>query len=294
MEQTDKTRSAVFAAVVTTVVVLALSLVLTGPVWLWAAIMIVADGLAVLAGRHLVHRREQAQLREIMEQQRAQIEEPPAVPPDPEPPAHVQYPVSAIPLPSAEVDYRLLFSATVCWRLAGPSTGVPHSSPADLAVNWILTRARELTVLEKPEDFRVVQHRLGVSLGTPLAEPYGQLVAWAVDVSLAVSDEDARRLARLAELRKHERMWEQERRMEVSMRRYLAEDVLKDTGSAVVWWLARHTDQIEESVQMISALAQLTAAANSKELPIPELLRAIEAAEANGHLPAPPQGDGRP
>jgi hypothetical protein len=289
MEQTDRTRSAVFAAVVTTIVVLALSLLVTGPVWMWAAIMIVGDGLAVLLGRHLVYRREQAKLRQIMEQQRTQIEEAAAEQPEPEPPAHVQYPVSAIPLPSAEVDYRLLLSATICWRQISPSTGTPHTSPVDLAVNWILTRARELTVLEKPDDYRVVQHRLAVSLGTPLAEPYGQVVAWAVDVQLIVSDEDARRLTRLAELRKHERMWEQERRMEVSMRRYLSEDVLKDTGSAIVWWLARHPDEIDESVHKITALAQLTAAANSKDLPVPELLRAIQAAEPNGrHIPGTP------
>jgi hypothetical protein len=294
MEQTDKTRSAVLAAVVTTVVVLALSLLVSGPVWVWAAVMLGADGLAVLVALQLVYRREQARLREVMERQRAEAEQPALEAADPEP-THVQYPLSAIPLPSAEVDYRLLLSATICWRQITPSAGTPHTSPVDLAVNWILTRARELTVLEKPDDFKVVQHRLAVSLGTPLAEPYGQVVAWAVDVSLTVSDEDARRLTRLAELRKHERMWEQERRMEVSMRRYLSEDVLKDTGSAVVWWLARHADQIEDSAQMIGHLAQLTAAANSKDMPVPELLRAIQAAEPNGrHIPGPHQPENQP
>jgi hypothetical protein len=287
MGQTDKTRAAVLAAVVVTIAVLALSLVLNGPVWLWATVMIVGDGLAVAVAVNLVHRREQAKLRALVEQQRAQIEEPEQA--EPEPPAHVQYPLSAIPLPSAETDYRLLLSATVCWRQTGPQAGTPHASPVDLAVNWILTRARELTVLERPDDYQVVQHRLAVALGTPLAEPYGHVIAWAVDVKLVVSDEDARRLTRLAELRKHERMWEQERRMEVSMRRYLSEDVLKDTGSAVVWWLARHTDQIEESAQMIGHLAQLTAAANSKDLPAPEMLKLIQAIEPNGrHIPAPP------
>jgi hypothetical protein len=283
MQQTDKTRSAVLAAVVTTIIVLALSLLLTGPVWLWAAIMIVANAVAVLLSMQILHRREQAELRALMKQQ-AEAKRPEAeekAEPEQQP-THVQYPVSAIPLPSAEMDYRLLFSATICWRQTSKTAGVPHASPADLAVNWILSRARELTVLEKPDDYQFVQHRLAVSLGTALAEPYGQVVAWAVDVSLTVSEEDARRLSRLAELRKHERMWEQERRMEVSMRRYLSEDVLKDTGSAVVWWLARHTDEIQESVQMIGALAQLTAAANSKEVPAPELLRTIQAVEANG------------
>ncbi|TCO44234.1 hypothetical protein [Actinocrispum wychmicini] len=286
MEQTDKSRAALLAAVVTIVVVLAVSLVVHGPVWMWAAVVVVGAGGAALAAQHVVHRREQAELRRVMERQQAQIEQKAAEPEETEPPAHVQYPLSAIPLPSSEIDYKVLLSATVCWRQIASTNGPPHTSPVDLAVNWILTRARELTVLEKPEEFQVVQHRLGVSLGTPLAEPYGQVVAWAVDVSLTVSDEDARRLARLAELRKHERMWEQERRMEVSMRRYLSEDVLKDTGSAIVWWLARHPDAVEQTVQLIGPLAQITAAANSKDLPVPELLRAIQAAEANGrHIP---------
>jgi hypothetical protein len=282
MGHSDRTRLALLAGVLTTVVVLTLSVLVTGPIWLWVAIFVGANGIAVLASVQVVHRREQAELRRQMHAKPAETAQPPEETAVPEAPAHVQYPVSAVPLPSSEVDYRFLFSATICWRTTSKTAGVAHASPGDLAVNWILSRARELTLMEKPEDFRVVQHRLAVSLGTALAEPYGQVVAWAVDVSLAVSDEDARRLDRLAELRKHERMWEQERRMEVSMRRYLSEDVLKDTGSAVVWWLARHTDEIEQSVQMIGALAQLTAAANSKDVPAPELLRAIQAAEPNG------------
>ncbi|MCE7003578.1 hypothetical protein LWC34_12170 [Kibdelosporangium philippinense] len=289
MGHSNKTRLALLAAVLTTIVVLASSLLLPGPLGMWAAILVGANGIAVLLARHLVHRWEQAELRKAMEEQRqAKMPEPVAEQPtassEPEQATHVQYPVSAVPLPSSEVDYRFLFSATVCWRQSSPKTVVPHASPGDLAVHWILTRARELTVLERPEDYRVVQHRLAVALGTALAEPYGHVVAWAVDVSLAMSDEDTKRLERLAEMRKHERMWEQERRMEISMRRYLSEDVLKDTGSAVVWWLSRHTDQIEESVQMIGHLAQLTAAANSKEIPGPDLLRAIQAGENGRHI----------
>lgn len=295
MGHSDRTRLVLSAGVLTTIVVLASSLLLPGPIWLWVAIMIGTNGIAVLVSIQVAHRREQTQLRKVMEEQRTPKSDPAAGADGPREherpthPEHVQYPVSAIPLPSAEVDYRFLFSATICYRQTGKTAGIPHASPGDLAVNWMLGRARELTLLEKPEDHRVVQHRLAVALGTALAEPYGQVVAWAVDVALSVSDDDARRLDRLAELRKHERMWEQERRMEVSMRRYLSEDVLSDTGSAVVWWLARHPDQIEESVRMVGALAQLTAAANSKEIPAPELLRAIQAAEPNGrHIPGTP------
>lgn len=47
--------------------------------------------------------------------------------------------------------------------------------------------------------------------------------------------------------------------------------MLKSAGSAVVWWLARHDDDIEKTVDLIGPLAQLTAAANDEE--VPELFR---------------------
>ncbi|GAB3885577.1 hypothetical protein GCM10029964_048470 [Kibdelosporangium lantanae] len=121
MEQTDKTRSALFAAVVTTVVVLALSLLVGGlPTWLWAVILILADGMAVLIARGVVDRREQALLRKIMEQQRGQIEET-VVDPEPDEPTHVQYPISAIPSPAPN-------STTACCSRP-PSAGARSARP---------------------------------------------------------------------------------------------------------------------------------------------------------------------
>ncbi|HEX4722180.1 MAG TPA: hypothetical protein VH333_06665, partial [Pseudonocardiaceae bacterium] len=50
---------------------------------------------------------------------------------------------------------------------------------------------------------------------------------------------------------------------------YLGEDVLKNTGSAVVWWLARAKDDMDvrAAVDLIGALRQLSAAANNSEVP---------------------------
>jgi hypothetical protein len=220
----------------------------------------------------LAHRREQAELRVALERKRAAQPEP-SEPTESQEPRHVQCPISAVPLPSAETDYRFLFSGTVCWNQTGEVPGVRHANPGDVAVNWILARARELTVLEKPDDYRLTQYRLAVSLGAAVTEPQGQVVAWATDITLTVPDEDLRRLSKLSELRKHERVWDYERRLEIDMRRYLSEDVFKDSGSAVVWWLARHIDQIEDGVRLIGALGQLTAAAHNRE--IPELHRSV-------------------
>ena len=105
------------------------------------------------------------------------------------------------------------------------------------------------------------------------------MTAQAADVTLTLAPADRERLRRLNDLRKDEEIREYERHYERNKRRYLGDDVLKSTGSAVVWWLARHEDEIEKAVNMIGPLAQITAAANDEE--VPELFR---------HLLVPPMG----
>lgn len=69
------------------------------------------------------------------------------------------------------------------------------------------------------------------------------------------------------------------RALERNKRRYLSDDVLKDPGSAVVWWLARNDEQVEGTVERIGLLARLSAAANNSEVapPFRDLLYAPEA-----------------
>src|SRR5690606_13970414 len=57
------------------------------------------------------------------------------------------------------------------------------------------------------------------------------------------------------------------RKYECDRREYLGKDVLKDTGSAVVWWLAKHDDQVKQAVDEIGPLAQLSSAANDRDVP---------------------------
>jgi hypothetical protein len=71
----------------------------------------------------------------------------------------------------------------------------------------------------------------------------------------------------LNDLRKDEEVWEHERQHERNKRHYLGDDVLKSAGSAVVWWLARHENEIERAVDMIGPLAQIAAAAKDEEVP---------------------------
>lgn len=62
-------------------------------------------------------------------------------------------------------------------------------------------------------------------------------------------------------------IWEHERKYEQNKRAYLRGDVLKDPGSAVVWWLTRNDDHVEKTVQDIGLLAQLSSAANNTDVP---------------------------
>ncbi|MFE3883634.1 hypothetical protein ACFXPQ_12135 [Streptomyces lydicus] len=200
--------------------------------------------------------------------------EPPATPA--EPPYQETRVVDAA-LPSATDGYDFLFSATVWWRPAldhaEPSSG---TSPA-LAVSSIVSRALEVVHREEPGRASFARHLLEGELGVPLPDRSGRVKALAADVTLTLAPADRERLRKLNDLRKDEEIWEYERQHERNKRRYLGDDVLKSAGSAVVWWLARHENDIEKAVDMIGPLAQIAAAAHDEE--VPELFR---------HLLVPP------
>jgi hypothetical protein len=84
----------------------------------------------------------------------------------------------------------------------------------------------------------------------------------AESVRLQLPPEDQKRLDELATLRKEEGLWEYQRRYQVSKRDYLRTDVLKDPGSAVVWWLAKHEDDLEQVATNIDLLTKLAHAAS--------------------------------
>jgi hypothetical protein len=111
--------------------------------------------------------------------------------------------------------------------------------------------------------------QLAAALGTAEADLGTHVRAWATDIRLCVDDEDAGRIASLANLRKNALLWEHERGHEREMRRYLGDDVLTSTGSALVWWLARHTDRVEDAVALVGDLRHLSAVAQDRSAPTP-------------------------
>lgn len=200
--------------------------------------------------------------------------------------------VRHVSLPSLWADYDFLVSATVRWHLLDSSDRDPVLNPAGLAVEAVLARARAITEQREPMRASLVQHELNGALGHMLADSSGHLRAMAENVTLALHQHDQERLDSLAGVRKDKAVWEHQRKYEQSKRKYLGEDVLKDTGSAVVWWLAKNDDQVEKTVADLGLLAQLTSAAN--DTAVPELLRDLipqprEAHDVPGeHAPGEP------
>ncbi|WP_435880740.1 hypothetical protein [Streptomyces anulatus] len=209
----------------------------------------------------------------------------PYEPGEPEPPAApVEQPyqetqVIDAPLPSAMDGYDFLFTATVWWKPVLDHAGRSDSASPALAAASVVSRAGEVVRHEEPGRASFAQYLLDGELGILLPDRNERVKAWAADVTLTLAPADRERLRKLNDLRKDEELWECERRHERNKRRYLGDDVLKSAGSAVVWWLARHENEIEKAVHMIGPLAQIAAAANDEE--VPELFR---------HLLVPPTG----
>lgn len=180
--------------------------------------------------------------------------------------------VANVPVPSASVNYMFLLSATVHWRPSPTApSGINSASPGTLACNTIIERATEQTAVEDPAAFIQAQHRLAAVLANVQDDSSESLKVWATDVTLSMRPDDLDRLRRLDELNKQKELWEQKLAIEREASAYFSEEVFKDPGSAVAWWMAKHHErtheEIERAVDLIGPLAQLAAAANNEELP---------------------------
>ncbi|MGW9452753.1 hypothetical protein [Streptomyces sp. NPDC055632] len=188
----------------------------------------------------------------------------------PEPPAEVPYQETSIvvvPVQSAVEDCPFLFSASVWWRPAERFALSSHGNPAALAATSVLQRVESVTLTENPGRCTFLERSLEGVLGTPILDGSELVEAFATDIRLALRTRDQEHLEELDGLRKAVDSWESRRQHERNLREYLGEDVLRSPGNAVVWWMARHDDQIERAVDMIAPLTVLSAAANDEEIP---------------------------
>ncbi|WP_206505016.1 hypothetical protein [Streptomyces chrestomyceticus] len=200
--------------------------------------------------------------------------------------------ITDVALPSQSPDYDFLFSARIRWAVLDESGYGPPVSPGGLAVSAILERARAVTAQQLPQRCSLVQHQLGGLLGTMQGDASGRVLAMADAITLTLSEPDRDRLSKLSTVRKDEAVWEHERKYEKSKRAYLGDDVLKDPGSAVVWYLSRNEDAIEHTVDLIGTLTRLAGAANTRDFPASVAEEETEAAPpADGHRPHAPWED---
>jgi hypothetical protein len=180
------------------------------------------------------------------------------------PPPTVQ--IHDAPLPSADPDYRFLLSCVACWRVRAGGSAPLHAHPEELARLTVIARASQLTVTEQPGDYDLIRHKLDEALAVLIPDRTGTIEIWAQSVSLTLPADDLQRQHDLSAIRKDEQVWEYRRNYERNVRAYLLNEVLPDTGSAVAWWLAQDPKQVRETVGLIGTLAQLSAAANNRDV----------------------------
>ncbi|SDD30059.1 hypothetical protein [Actinokineospora iranica] len=273
MNDNDKLRIGALAAAAVLVPLL-VQLLFEPATWIVVTTMVLG-AVALFAAAVKVHHILEAGERELRSAQ-FRMDEVPQPLPEPQPaPEEVRWEdkLTGVPVPSAEPDYPFIVSATVRWAYTHNGRH-PIGDPAAVVKRMVLERICAVTAARQPVNPLLLQHEIAAEMSTPRPDVSGALVGWAEQVTLTLDKDDAERLAKLAALRKEELVWEHERRFEISKRDYLGNDVLKSTGSAVVWRLAQDHHKVIETVDMIDTISQLTAAANDDS--VPALSRRLE------------------
>ncbi|MFF9346423.1 hypothetical protein [Streptomyces sp. NPDC014734] len=242
------------------------------PIWIWFLLAALVAGVLLL-GMLLPRTGEPFAP--------ARLEPDATMPLPPVEPPYLVTDVMSVSVESAKADYPFLFSAVIRWRTTSAFGPASHGNPSSLAVAAVLNRVRDSVAAEHPNRCGYLQHWLEGVLGSPVTDESGLVSAFATDIRLTLSRSDQQHLDELEELRKSASTWQSRREYECDRRAYLGDDVLRSPGSAVVWWMARHEDEIDRAVEMIAPLTCLSAAANDKEIPeeFRHLITALESPE---------------
>ncbi|MEU7321671.1 hypothetical protein ABZ682_14120 [Streptomyces griseoviridis] len=236
---------------------LSIAALLGWPVWTWFSLTALAAGSLLLGmygpdgdGRVVTHEVETENVAEF-----------------PIEPPYLSIPVVDVPLPSGLENYPFLFSAMIRWRTRTDPFTTSHGNPGALAVASVLRRAQRYTESEHPNRLDFLSRWLEGLLGQPVHDESDLVTAYATDVHLRLRPEDRQDLDALEGHRRGVGAWERQRDHELDRRAYFGEDVLQSPGSAIVWWLSRHENEIQHAVDLIGPLSCLSAAANDRKIP---------------------------
>lgn len=268
MNDNDKIRMGALAAA-SVLIPLLVALLIEPATWVLVLVMtLVAVGLLATVAKLMTSLRfQQDELRATRAEAFQVRQAPPAPHPVPEE-VRSEDTLIEVPVPSSESDYQFVVCATVRW--AHTQNGRhPVGDSTALAKQVVLERICAITATRAPVNPLLLQHEIAAALSVRRPDTGGALVVWAEGITLSLAGDDTERLAKLAALRKEVLVWEHERRFEISKREYLGKDVLKSTGSAVVWRLAQDHRKIVETVDLIDTMTRLTAAANDDSVPSP-------------------------
>ncbi|MFI7066696.1 hypothetical protein ACIBL3_37250 [Kribbella sp. NPDC050124] len=182
--------------------------------------------------------------------------------PTPDPPSPSSQAIYDVRLPSASADYEFSFSASIYWTPVGPPSR--HTDLGSVAVNAVLQRARRSLLSSEPTEEAHAVHQLKAAIGHPEADDRQQVRSWAEDIQLRLPGPHAAHFQMRSELRRQQEIADLQRQLERDVRQYLHEDALATAGSATVWWLAKHPEQIEQCVELYETLKRLSNAANDR------------------------------
>jgi hypothetical protein len=170
-------------------------------------------------------------------------------------------------LPSSREGYLFEFSATVLWAQLRPALTSNWPASDVIARDTVVQRARDFTSEWDPAQPEMASTELTRVLDISQVDPSGLVRLRAERIKLAISDDDRRRLALLADLRKDEEIWERQCGLERVKRDYLSSDVFKDPRSASLWWLARNNFDVPKAAGDIKSLTEIFYTASSLDSP---------------------------
>lgn len=189
-------------------------------------------------------------------------------------------------LPTADETVFLELSASVRWRAVKP-----ESYHADVARDFVLRRAREVTNRWRPTQYALAQHELAADVGRPATDESGELEVWATDVRLNLPQEVQQHLAKMDAAQRDGLLWEVGALNQRRIRDYLRDDALRSPASAVVWWLAQNDGSVQRAVDLADVLAKLSHLATGQNesdgaAEVQQMVDAIQKLEDTARRPA--------